>query len=106
MEKKSRDFQDNYQRLMAFSMCLNVAKVIESMRMFDSLSFFVRLINEILWDIKYFLILLGLVMLMFGVPLAFLHEGLINEVTGYWFLDVLLSQYLLAFELYYIKNKF
>lgn len=86
----------------AFASCCQMIKCYDWLRMFDDTSFFILLIGETLKDIVPFMILLSVTLLTFGVPMVLLNlnrgddNAVIEPIFGFWVLDLLMNQYLLA----------
>ena len=72
------------------------------MRLFDETSFYVLLIKTTLDDIGYFILLLIIALLMFGVPVLMLDMNsaedaeLIDDNFHFWLVDLMFNQYMLA----------
>ena len=70
------------------------------MRLFTNTSFYVRLIKETLFDIRYFLILFVFILMTFGNALLVMNEeregSLYQNFFSNDFLNVILNQYLLS----------
>ena len=88
--------------LAAIATCITLTRLIDWMRLFEETSFYVLLIQVTLSDIKYFMVLLLIALLMFGIPIMMLD---MNSEDGYemidnswhnWLLNLLFNQYLLA----------
>ena len=88
--------------LAAFATCITLLRLIDWMRLFEDTSFYVMLIKQTIDDIKYFVLLLIIALLMFGVPVLMLDmnsaEGseLIDDNFHFWLLDLMFNQYMLA----------
>ena len=89
--------------LAAFSSFSLLLKTFDWMRLFDGTAFYVLLIKETLRDIKGFLLLFVLSLVMFGAPLIMLSlnssdagDDVVGQNDVFWPLDVLISQYLLS----------
>ena len=60
------------------------------------------MVGETLWDIRHFLLLLVITLMMFGVPLIMLDASsadgseMIEGVFNYWLFDLIFNQYLLS----------
>ena len=83
--------------------CLLVIKIYDWLRLFDKPSFFVRLISQTLYDIRSFIILFFIALLMFSVPIDMLNlnrteeaEALTVTFFGQWLIDGLMNEYLLS----------
>ena len=74
-------------------------KAYDWLRMFEPTAFYILLIKETIKDIKFFLILFLIALMMFGFPMMLLnfnrHEEntVVPEVAGVSVLDALLGQY-------------
>ena len=70
------------------------------MRLFDSTSFYVRLIRETIYDIGNFMILFVFILMTFGNVLLILSYGRINPLYqnyfGFDFANALINQYKLS----------
>ena len=88
--------------LAAFASCCQMVKCYDWLRLFESTSFYILLITETLNDIKPFMILLAVTLLTFGIPMVLLNlnrsedNAIIDPVFGFWLLDLVMNQYLLA----------
>ena len=72
-------------------------------KLFGPTSFFVRLILETISDIKYFMIIFVVALMMFGMPMYILQlnrdedNSIVEEVFGnFWLLNAFYNQYMLA----------
>ena len=95
------------QRVIAAmaTFCLWI-KVLDWCKLFGPTSFFVRLILETISDIKYFMIIFVVALMMFGMPMYILQLNrtgeyedapIVNEVFGgFWPLNAFYNQYMLA----------
>ena len=94
----------------AFASCCQMIKIYDWLRMFDDTSFFILLIGETLKDIVPFMILLAVTLLTFGVPMVLLNLNrgddnvIIEPIFGFWILDLLMNQYLLALGEFNMDN--
>ena len=88
--------------LAAFATCITLLRLIDWMRLFEDTSFYVLLIRVTIDDIKYFMLLLIISLLMFGVPVLMLDmnsaEGseMIDDNFHFWLFDLMFNQYMLA----------
>lgn len=88
--------------MAAFATCITLTTLISWMKLFEQTSFYVLLIQTTLKDIKYFILLLIIALLMFGVPVLILDmnsaedAGLIDDNFNFWLLDLMFNQYMLA----------
>ena len=99
--ENSEDAKSDYLRgLAATAVVLTWFKSFYWLRLFDSTSFYVRLIIETLFDIKYFIILFIIILLTFGNALYILsigkEEPLYRPYTSNNFVNVVLNQYELS----------
>ena len=58
--------------IAAFVTCLTMLKLFDWLRLFEETAFYVLLVGETLYDIRYFMLLLFGALMMFGVPLLML----------------------------------
>jgi len=83
------------------SMTLMV-KVFDWLRLFEKTAFYILLVEETMKDVSSFLILLVTALMMFGVPMVMLNlnrtadNSIVDDPFGFWGLNMLLNQYLLA----------
>ena len=88
----------------AFGTFSTFIKIFDWLRLFDGTAFYIRLIIETLIDITAFLLILVITLLTFGIPMHLLNlnrseeldNTIIDEVSPFWGLNVLLNQYFLA----------
>lgn len=79
-----------------------MAKIYDWLNLFETTSFYVKLVELTISGIFEFMILFIVALITFGVPLSMLdlnsgeNSKLINSFGGYWFLDAIINQYLLA----------
>ena len=79
----------------AFASCLSFMKLFDWLRLFEQTAFYVLLIGETIYDIRYFVLLLLTTLVMFGIPLVILDgsspEGseLMDDNLGFWPLDLI-----------------
>ena len=100
------------QRVMAAISSLFLwIKVFDWLKLFSQTSFFVKLIEETLIDIKHFIVIFFVALFMFGVPMYILglnrgeDDGLVDEVFGTnWFLNSFYNQYMLSLGEFSIDN--
>jgi hypothetical protein len=77
-------------------------KVFDWLRLFGKTSFFILLMTETLWEIRYFMVLIFLTLAMFGIPMAVLNQNreedqnVISKTFDLWIIDMIINQYLLA----------
>ena len=94
--------EQNLRIMAAFSSCSLMIKFYDWLRLFESTSFFILLIERTLNDILFFMILFTVAILAFGLPMSMLDlnraEGseLIQSSYGFWLFDLILNQYLLS----------
>ena len=85
-------------------------KVFDWLRLFEPTAFYIKLVQETLWDIKAFLILIVTALATFGIPMIILNLKLdeesqvVDEVFGFWLVNMLLNQYLLALGEFSLDN--
>ena len=90
--------------LGAFGSFCTFIKIFDWLRLFEGTAFYIRLIIETLIDITAFMLILAIALLTFGVPMHLLNlnrsdaleNTIIDEVSPFWGLNVLLNQYFLA----------
>ena len=88
--------------IAALGTCFTFMKLFDWFRLFDETGFYVLLVAETLYDIRYFLLLLITTLMMFGVPLIMLdgnsEEGseLIDGTFNFWLVDLVYNQYMLS----------
>ena len=88
--------------LAAIATCITLTRLIDWMRLFEETAFYVLLIQVTLSDIKYFMVLLLIALLMFGIPIMMLDMNseedyeMIDDSWHNWLLNLLFNQYLLA----------
>ena len=81
--------------IAAFGSCFTLIKLFDWLRLFEDTAFYVLLVGETLYDIRYFLLLLLITLMMFGVPLLMLDANsledkeLIEASFGFWLADLL-----------------
>lgn len=90
-------------RIMAsLASFLLTMKFYDWLRLFGATAFFILLIEQTFKDIKWFLILLLVALVAFGLPMIFLdmnreeESHLITPSYGFWVLDFLVNQYELS----------
>ena len=82
--------------------CGHCLKMFDWLRLFEGTAFYVLLLEQTLWDISDFLILILLALSMFGIPMVILNNNrteensLIDNPINFWVFDMLINQYLLA----------
>lgn len=77
------DVQIKHLRIgAALASCLLIIKIYDWLRLFEKTAFFIKLVEVMLKDIKWFTVLFFVALLMFGVPI--------------WLIDCLVNQYVLA----------
>ena len=93
------------QVMSAVASGLLMVQLYNWLRLFDKTAFFVRLITQTIYKIRYFLLLFVVALALFGLPLHLLNQSrfryeddsqIIKERLRFWLLDVLYNQYLLA----------
>mmetsp|Transcript_10185 Transcript_10185/g.13817 ORF Transcript_10185/g.13817 Transcript_10185/m.13817 type:complete len:252 (-) Transcript_10185:385-1140(-) len=86
----------------AFASGLLFFKVYDWLRLFEGTAFFVQLILATAHDIRWFLLLLLVALLIFGLPMSMLslnrdkEQALVNENFFWWGFDLIYNQYLLS----------
>lgn len=96
--------------LAAFGSQLVLIKLFDWLRIFDGTAFYVLLIWETIYDIRYFFLLLLITLTVFGIPLIILDGGsadgkeVIDNTFGYWLLDLMYNQYLLTLGEFNLDN--
>ena len=79
-----------------------VLKVFDWLRLFEPTAFFILLVEQTLKDIRFFIILILLALLMFGFPFVILNQNrfdgdeIIEKSIDNWVIDMIINQYLLA----------
>ena len=98
---------ENERIIAAFASCFTLIKLYDWLRLFDSTAFYVLLVAETLADIKPFMMLLSATLLLLGVPILILdgnrvedENKLLNDAFGFWILDLLYTQYMLALGMF------
>ena len=88
--------------LVALMMIFLWTKMFEFLKVFDSTSFFVKLIQDTIMDIGPFMLILPLFILAFGTSMMILNferdddTTIMDSYTGFWVWDICVNQYLLA----------
>ena len=88
--------------LSSISSFLLLLKIYDWLRLFEQTAFFVKLVMATLSDIVPFMIVFDLSMSILAVPMAILNlnknkaQDLVPEYFGWWLIDSLFNQYLLA----------
>lgn len=87
----------------AFASFFLVLKLYDWLRLFEKTAFYVKLLSMTLQGIGYFMLLLGIGLLLFGIPLSMISlnrilddQRLIKDRTFFWLVDIILNQYLTA----------
>ena len=98
-------------RLVAsIASCTQLLKVFDWLRLFEQTAFYIKLMQETLKDIRAFLILILTALATFGIPMIILNLKLdaesqvVDEVFGFWLVNMLLNQYLLALGEFSLDN--
>ena len=79
-----------------------LTKVHDWLRLFEKTAFFVLLVKRTIYDIRWFMLLFVVAMLIYGVPLSMLSMNrdsdvlLIKKSFDWWVLDTLYEQYLVS----------
>ena len=85
-------------------------KLFDWLRLFEDVAFYVLLVEETIYDIRHFVMLLLTTLMMFGVPLIMLQpngddgKDLVEDTFGYWLIDLVYNQYLLALGEFGVDN--
>ena len=88
--------------LAAVSVCALWLKVFDWLRLFDGTAFFIKLIEETLWSIRAFIIIMVVWYMAFGSAIYILNmslpaeQSIIAEVSKIWVLDAFQNQYELS----------
>ena len=96
--------------MASIASCALLMKVFDWLRLFEPTAFYIKLVQETLWDIKAFLILIVTALATFGIPMIILNLKLdeesqvVDEVFGFWLVNMLLNQYLLALGEFSLDN--
>ena len=89
LRNEDREYEDDHikttRSLAALLVILVWFKAFYWMRLFSSTGFYVRLIRETLWDIRYFLILFAFILLTFANALLILGTGREDELLQNFF---------------------
>jgi len=97
----SRTTLNSLSALLAFLMWV---KSFYWMRLFSSTSFYIRLIQETLYDIRYFMILFVFILMTFGNALMIMAQNhpanpetpIYKNIFGAKFINIIMDQYMLA----------
>ena len=90
--------------------CALMLKVFDWLRLFEQTAFYIKLMQETLKDIRAFLILILTALATFGIPMIILNLNLdaesqvVDDVFGFWLVNMLLNQYLLALGEFSMDN--
>ena len=77
-------------------------KMFDWMRLFDSTSFYIKLILVTIYDIMPFMVIYVIFLLMFGCAMDCIslnrgeNDEIIESYIGWWFIDLLINQHLLG----------
>ena len=88
--------------IAAIASCLTLMKLFDWLRLFEETAFYVLLIGETIYDIRYFILLLMTTLIMFGVPLIMLDgnsptgKEIVDSNFGFWIVDLVYNQYMLS----------
>ena len=94
----------------AFASCLILLKLFDWLRLFERTAFYVLLIRDTLDDIRYFMVLILDMLMIFGIPLVMLDANsnedkqLIDSAFNFWLLDLVFNQYLLSLGEFGLDN--
>ena len=100
----------NLRVIAAFASCIVLLKLFDWLRLFEDVAFYVLLVEETIYDIRHFVMLLLTTLMMFGVPLIMLQpngdvgKDLVEDTFGYWLIDLVYNQYLLALGEFGVDN--
>ena len=101
---------DTLTVIAAFSSACKFAKLVDWLRLFEKTSFYVLLVVETVIDIGPFMLLFFTALMMFGMPVLMLNQNreegsdLMDEPFGFWLMNIVLHQYLLALGEYSMDN--
>ncbi len=93
---------EDLRAVAAVVSCSLIIKVFYWLRLFEKPAFFVLLLTETLDNIKYFITLIFVSLIMFGIPMVILNNSrgqdnlVLEGPFDFWILNMLLNQYLLA----------
>ena len=80
--------------MAAFASSLIMLKFYDFMRLFNRTAFYVQLLSKTISQIKYFMVLFFVSILMFGLPFSMLtlnrdsnSQLMVPERFGWWFID-------------------
>ena len=96
--------------IASISVLLIWMKMFDWLRLFDTTTFYIKLIVVTLRDIMPFFMILPIFMLMFGTSLHILNlsrnedNGMVDPFVGYWVFDILVNEYLLALGEFTMDN--
>ena len=96
--------------MAAISSTLTMVKIFDWLRLFEDTAFYVLLVGETLFDVRYFLLLLLTTLIMLGVPLVILNSSsqeekeLYDGVFDFWVFDLMYNQYLLSLGEFGLDN--
>jgi hypothetical protein len=96
--------------MAAIASCTLLIKVFDWLRLFEKTAFYILLVEETMRDVSSFLILLFTALMMFGVPMIMLNlnrtadNSIVDDPFGFWGLNMLLNQYLLALGEFNYEN--
>ena len=103
--------KENQRVLAAFTTMALWIKVLDWCKLFQPTSFFIRLITETIYDIRYFFMILCVSFAMFGTPMYMLQlnrtedNAVIDETFGrIWPLNMIYNQYMLALGEFSMDN--
>ena len=87
--------------IAAFASCCTLIKLYDWLRLFKDTSFYVLLVKLTLTDVTAFFILFAVSLLIFGVPMSMLSlnrqdDSIVSESFGFWLLDAVYGQYMIA----------
>ena len=94
----------------AITSCFILVKIFDWLRLFEDTAFYVKLLVNTFEEIGYFLSLIILAMISFGVPLIILSlnsaedERIVENLFDFWIVDMVISQYMLLIGGFEVEN--
>lgn len=88
---------ENMRIMAAIASFCVIANMFDWLRIFDATGFYIILLTETMKDIRAFIILVFVSLLLFGVPLTMLNLNrtedtqVVEPVFGHWFLNMILG---------------
>ena len=99
--------------LAALATFLLFVNIYDWLRLFEQTAFYVKLVQETLKEARWFLLLVAIALIMFGLPMSFLalnnddnESQLVGEYADWWLVDTLFNQYLLSLGEFDSKDNF